>query len=87
MMRPELPDAAVTILHEFDTFAVILDASLSPVYVNPAARDERQVSGEELREPEFLRRARQVMSTGRAAYRAPPPPAASNTVRVHLCVF
>ena len=84
MMSPELPEAAVTILHEIDTFAVILDASLSPVYVNPAARDERQVSGEELREPEFLRRARQVMSTGIADTREPDPEDPSNTVRVHI---
>lgn len=63
-MRPELPPAAVEMLHALDRFAVILDASLSPVYANPAARDDPRITGAELREPEFLRRARQVMTTG-----------------------
>lgn len=63
-MRPELPPAAIEMLHALDRFAVILDASLSPVYANPAARDDPRITGEQLREPEFLRRSRQVMSTG-----------------------
>lgn len=63
-MRPELPPAAVEMLHALDRFAVILDASLSAVYANPAARDDPRITGEQLREPEFLHRARQVMSTG-----------------------
>lgn len=63
-MRPELPPAAVEMLHALDRFAVVLDASLSPVYANPAARDDPQITGEQLRDAEFLRRARQVMSTG-----------------------
>ena len=63
-LRPELPEIATSILHEMDTFAVILDASLSPVYANPAARDDTRITGEQLREPEFLRRSRRVMSTG-----------------------
>jgi two-component system sensor histidine kinase SenX3 len=63
-MRPELPPAAIEMLHALDRFAVILDASLSPVYANPAARDDTHITGEQLREPEFLRRARGVMSTG-----------------------
>ena len=62
--RPELPPAAIEMLHALDRFAVILDASLSPVYANPAARDDSRITGEQLSEPEFLRRSRQVMSTG-----------------------
>ena len=34
------------------------------MYANPAARDDARITGEQLREPEFLRRSRQVMSTG-----------------------
>lgn len=63
-MRPELPPAAIEMLHALDRFSVILDASLSAVYANPAARDDPRITGEQLREPEFLHRARQVMSTG-----------------------
>ncbi len=63
-MRPELPPAAIEMLHALDRFAVILDASLSPVYANPAARDDPRITGEQLRDPEFLRRSRRVMSTG-----------------------
>lgn len=63
-MRPELPPAAIEMLHALDRFAVVLDASLSPVYANPAARDDPRITGEQLRGSGFLRRARQVMSTG-----------------------
>ncbi|MBK0419963.1 histidine kinase [Leucobacter sp. CSA1] len=83
-LRPELPEIAVEILNEIDTFAVILDASLTPVYVNRAARDDQRISGEELRDPEFLRRARGVMSSGVPDTREPDPSDPRHTVRVHL---
>ncbi|XPP26397.1 MAG: sensor histidine kinase [Leucobacter sp.] len=83
-LRPELPEAAVEVLHSLDSFAVILDASLSVVYANPAARDDPRVSGEELREPEFLQRARRVMSTGAPDTRDPSPEDPSDSVRVRI---
>jgi two-component system sensor histidine kinase SenX3 len=83
-LHPELPEAAVEVLHALDDFAVILDASLSVVYANPAARDDPRVSGEELRDPEFLSRARRVMSTGVPDTRDPDPDDPSSTVRVRI---
>lgn len=83
-MRPELPEIATSILDEIDTFAVILDASLSPVYANPAARYERYMTGEELRDPAFLARARRVMSSGIPDIREPDPEVQGDTIRVHI---
>lgn len=83
-LHPELPEAAVEVLHALDDFAVILDASLSVVYANPAARDDPRISGEELRDPEFLSRARRVMSTGVPDTREPDPGDPSSTVRVRI---
>lgn len=83
-LRPELPEIATSILDEIDTFAVILDASLSPVYANPSARYERYMTGEELRDPEFLHRARQVMSSGIPDIREPDPEQPGDTIRVHI---
>ena len=80
-MRPELPPAAVEMLHALDRFAVILDASLSAVYANPAARDDARITGEQLREPEFLRRSRRVMSTGVTDVIEP---AEGNTIRLQI---
>lgn len=83
-LRPELPEVAVEILNEHDSFAVILDSSLSPVYANPAARDDPRISGEQLREQDFLAQARRVMSTGITETRLPEPDDTADTVRVHL---
>lgn len=83
-MRPELPEIATSILHEMDTFAVILDASLSPVYANPVAQQDPRISGDELSTPEFLRHARLVMSSGVPYTRHPDPDDPTNTVRVHI---
>ena len=83
-MRPELPEAALELLQPLDTFAVLLDASLTPVYANPAARDDPRISGEELRDPEFLRRARRVMSTGVTDVRMPDLEVPGDTVRVRI---
>lgn len=83
-LRPTLPEAAVEVLHTLDGFAVILDSSLSVVYANPAARDDPRISGEELRDPEFLRRARRVMTTGAPDIQEPPLDDPSRTVRVRV---
>lgn len=83
-LRPELPEVAVEILNSVDNFAVILDASLSVVYANPAAREDPRVTGEELRDPDFLERARRVMSTGVPDTHLPDPHDPSDTVRVQI---
>ena len=83
-MRPELPEIAISILDEIEIFAVILDASLTAVYANPTARHEQHVSGEQIREPEFLQRVRRVMSTGISDTHEPDPMDPSDTVRIHL---
>ncbi|WP_449279258.1 sensor histidine kinase [Leucobacter sp. GX0328] len=83
-MRPELPPIATTLLDEIETFAVILDASLTPVYANPTARYERFISGEELSDPDFLRRARRVMMTGVPDTREPDPAVPGDAIRVHI---
>ena len=83
-MRPELPEIATTILDEIDTFAVILDASLTPVYANPTARHEQHVSGEQIQHPDFLARARRVMTTGAPDTHEPDPGNPSDTVRIHI---
>lgn len=83
-LHPELPESAVEVLAALDSFAVILDSSLSLVYANPAARDDPRVTGEELREPEFLRRARRVMSSGVSDTREPDTENSLDTVRVRI---
>lgn len=80
-MRPELPPAAIEMLHALDRFAVILDASLSPVYANPAARDDPRITGEQLQDAEFLHRSRQVMSTGVTDIIEP---SAGDTIRLQI---
>ena len=83
-LNPELPMVAIELLSSLDMFAVILDASLTPVYANPAARDDPRITGAQLSEPEFLRRARRVMSSGVADIRMPDPEDPSDTVRVRI---
>lgn len=83
-LRPELPEVATQILDPLDQFVVILDASLAPVYANRAAQDHPHITGEQLREDDFLRRARRVMSTGIADTQLPDPDDASDTVRVDI---
>lgn len=82
-LRPELPVAAIEMLHALDRFAVILDSSLSAVYANPAARDDPRITGEQLRDAEFLRRARQVMSSG-ATDVMQPELKGMQTLRIHI---
>lgn len=83
-MRPELPSVAIEMLHPLNRFAVILDASLTPVYANPAARDDPHITGEQLSETEFLRRARKVMSSGVTDVRDPNPEDPNDTIRVSI---
>lgn len=83
-MRPELPEIATSILDEIETFAVILDSSLSAVYANPTARQEQHVSGEQLRDPAFLQRVRTVMTTGMPDTHEPDPADPADTVRIHI---
>ncbi|MBS3182080.1 sensor histidine kinase [Leucobacter manosquensis] len=83
-MRPELPEVATAILDEVDTFAVVLDSALAPVYVNPVARQERHLSDDELMDTEFLARVRRVMSSGIPDTHDPDPSDPSDTVRIHI---
>lgn len=83
-MRPEIPKVAISILNEVDTFAVILDASLSPVFINAAAKDEQRAIGAELTDPGFLRRARQVMLTGASDTQMPDAEDRRNSLRLHI---
>ncbi len=83
-MRPELPPATIEMLHALDRFAVILDASLSPVYANPAARDDPRITGEQLSDPEFLSRARRVMSSGATDVVEPDPANPNDTIRLQI---
>lgn len=83
-VRPELPSAAIEVLHALDTFAVILDASLTPVYANPAARDNPRVTGEELAQDDFLRRARIVMTSGVTDVKDPNPENPKDTIRITI---
>lgn len=86
-MRPELPEVATSILDEIDAFAVILDSSLAPVYANPTAREERHIGDAEFADPEFLRRVRQVMSSGIPDTQEPDPENPADTVRIHIVRF
>lgn len=83
-MRPELPKIAISILEEIETFAVILDSSLTAAYANPTARQEQHVSGEQLRDPAFLQRVRNVMTTGVPDTHEPDPGDPSDTVKIHI---
>ncbi len=83
-MRPELPEVATAILDEIDIFAVILDSSLTPVYANPTARQERHISDEQIHDAGFLARARRVMSTGVPDTREPDTHDPSDTVKIHI---
>ncbi|WP_087013552.1 cell wall metabolism sensor histidine kinase WalK [Leucobacter sp. 7(1)] len=86
-MRPELPEVATSILDEIDTFAVILDSSLAPVYANPTAREERHIGDAELADPELLSRVRRVMSSGVPDTHEPDPNNPADTVRIHIVRF
>lgn len=70
-MHPEIPPVALQMLDELRGFGVILDASLSPVFANRAARENETITGEQLLTPEFLTRAREVLATGLPYTREP----------------
>lgn len=83
-LRPELPAIATAILSEIDSFAVILDASLTPIYANQAAREQPSVSGEELNDSGFLEQARRVLNTGIPFTKQPILDEPDDTVRIHM---
>lgn len=79
-----LPETATAILNGLDTFAVILDSSLTPVYANPAARRNDTITGIGLHSAEFQRRARRVLESGTTSSRDPHPDDPSDNVRTHV---
>lgn len=83
-MRPELPEVVTTLLDEIDSFAVILDSSLTTVYANPTARQERNIGDDELGDPSFLARIRRVMTSGVPDTHEPDPSDPTDSVRTHL---
>ena len=83
-MRPELPVIATSILDAIDTFAVILDASLTPVYANSIARVERFVNANQLQSQYFLKQARSVLTTGVPYTKEPDPNDPHDTVRISV---
>ncbi|MBP1327049.1 two-component system sensor histidine kinase SenX3 [Leucobacter exalbidus] len=83
-MRPELPEVVTILLDEIDAFAVILDSSLTTVYANATARQERNLSDDELGSPSFLARVRRVMSSGVPDTHEPDPADHTDNVRTHL---
>lgn len=82
--HPVLSPAATEILDDLAMFAVILDSTLTPIYANAAARDNQRITGVQLREPDFLRIARQVLATGVADVCDPELMNVDETVRVRI---
>lgn len=82
--RGGLPESATAILEALDTFAVVLDESLVPVYANPAARRGRKASGAILQTEEFAARARRVLASGTPSSRDPHPDDPDDTVRISI---
>lgn len=83
-LRPELPEVAVQLLDAVESYAVILDASLSVVYANPIAKEHPQLTGEELRDPQLLQRARRVLTTGISDTQMPDADDPLHTVSVQI---
>lgn len=79
-----LPEAATAILETLDTFAVVLDRSLTPIYANPAARRSATIPGVNLHTEEFQRRASRVLETGTPSSRDPHTDDPTDTVRTHI---
>lgn len=80
-----IPENAVAILEGLDTFAVILDATLTPVYANATARRRQTLTEADLLQSErFARRAAKVLETGKASHREPDPQDENDTVRTHV---
>ncbi|MFC5339088.1 sensor histidine kinase [Leucobacter denitrificans] len=82
--RHGLPEIATTILEGIDTFAVIFDSTLTPVFANAAARRSETISGSMLQSPMFMNRAQRVLETGVPSSRDPHPDDPRDTVRTHL---
>lgn len=83
-MYPSIPEVATEILDELADFAVLLDASLSPVYANRHAREHETITGEQLTSPAFLAQARSVMSTGEPFTSSPDDGGNEASVWLHL---
>lgn len=80
-----LPETATAILDGLDTFAVILDQELTPLYANQSARESETLPGLALfRGEEFVRRAKRVLETGTPSHRDPHPSDEGAPVRTHL---
>ena len=81
----DLPETATAILDGLDTFAMILDAGLTPVYANRAARRSETLSEiGVMQTAEFARRASRVLETGTPSHREPRADDPADTVRTHL---
>lgn len=78
-----LPEAATSILEALDTFAVVLDSSLAPIYANPAAKRSETIPDIGLHSAEFQRRATRVLESGVSSTRDPHPDS-NDTVRTHI---
>lgn len=82
--HPTLHPAVTDVLQPLDTFAVVLNDSLSVVYANPTARNDPRVSGEQLLQPSFLRRAHRVLATGMPETQEPGHAGPEDTVRLRI---
>ncbi len=85
---------AKQILRELDTFAVILDPKLQLVYANPAARHHSPITGSQLGDPRFVKRAKKALRKGAPATvlpkRGEDPPLRMHLIPLddgHLVVF
>ena len=74
---------AKQVLRELDTFAVILDPKLQLVYANPAARHHSPITGSQLSDPRFVKRAKKALRKGMSAT-VPPRRGEDPPLRMHL---
>ncbi len=82
-MRPKVPQAAVQILNELPEAAVLLDASLQPVFANTAASDETSpITDELIKDATFLTAMRNVMDTGAPYLQMPDPDETERAIRI-----
>lgn len=82
--RHGLPEIATAILDGLDTFAVIFDSALNPIYANATAKRNETIGGSMLQSPVFINRAQRVLASGVPSNRDPHPDDPRDTVRTHL---